>query len=199
MPRDAGSDRDLIDELPALVWVARADGRVEWRNAPATGFSGLPMETIDADQLASIHPDDKAAVGSFLEQAIAAGEPFETEFRSLRNDGQYRWLLLRANPVRDDQQTILRWVAVVSDIHEQRRGFTVLETMFAEAPVALAFVDREYRLVRLNKAGGALFGPGAESVIAKRISEIVPELLAGAAADLRARSGSWRGGRQSRV
>ncbi len=82
MPRDPGTDHDLIDELPALVWVARADGRVEWRNAPAAAFSGLSMETIDADQLASVHPDDKAAVGSFLEDAIAAGPSLRADPRA---------------------------------------------------------------------------------------------------------------------
>ena len=67
-----------------LVWVASPDGRVEWRNAFAEGFSGLSLDTVVADQCASVHPDDRAAVAAFLERAIGAGEPFETEFRSLR-------------------------------------------------------------------------------------------------------------------
>jgi len=101
--RDAGSFRDLVDELPVLVWVASPEGRVEWRNAFAEGFSGLSIEAVLGDQFAVLHPDERAAVVAFLERAIGAGESFETEFRSLRSDGEYRWVILRARPVRDGQ------------------------------------------------------------------------------------------------
>ena len=57
--RDGWSFRELIDELPVLVWVASPDGRVEWRNAFAEGFSGLSLDTVVADQFASVHPDDE--------------------------------------------------------------------------------------------------------------------------------------------
>jgi len=174
--RDAGSFRDLVDELPVLVWVASPEGRVEWRNAFAEGFSGLSIEAVLGDQFAVLHPDERAAVVAFLERAIGAGESFETEFRSLRSDGEYRWVILRATPVRDGQGRILRWVAVVTDIHEHRRELTVLETMFSEAPAGLAFVDREYRLVRINKAGAALFGVGAEQLIGRRLPEVMTKL-----------------------
>ena len=85
-------------------------------------------------------------------------------------------MILRARPVRDGQGRILRWVAIVTDIDEQRRGLTVLETMFLEAPAGLAFVDREYRFVRINKAGIALFGVDAELVIGRRIPELLPDI-----------------------
>ncbi len=159
-----------------LVWVASPEGRVEWRNAFADAFSGLSIDVVVADQLASIHPDERTGVGAFLEGAIRAGEPFETEFRSLRSDGAYRWVMLRARPVRDGQGTILRWVAVVTDIHEHRRELTVLETMFSEAPAGLAFVDREYRLVRINKVGAALFGVGAEHLIGRSLPEVMTKV-----------------------
>ena len=174
--REAASFRDLIDELPVLVWVANPEGRVEWRNTFAEGFSGLSLETVAADQLASVHPDDKATVGALLRNAIGGGEPFESEFRSLRSDGEYRWVTLRARPVRDGDGRILRWVAVVTDIDEQRRAFTVLETMFSEAPAGLSFVDHEYRIVRINKAGAALRGARAEHLVGRRLQEVWPDV-----------------------
>ena len=70
-----------------------------------------------------------------------AGEPLETEFRSLRDDGEYRWVMLQARPVHDEEGSIVRWVAVITDIDDQRRAFTVLETMFSEVPLGLAFLE----------------------------------------------------------
>ncbi|HUO69321.1 MAG TPA: EAL domain-containing protein [Solirubrobacteraceae bacterium] len=175
-PAELGSFRDLIDELPALVWVATPDGRIEWRNATAEGFSGLPIETVVADQFAPVHPDDKLAVQAFLEGALAAGEPFETEFRSLRSDGEYRWALLRARPVRDDLGQVRRWVAIVSDIDEQRRALTVLETLFSEVPVGLSFADRDFRVVRINKAGAALRHLPADRMLGRTLAELWPDV-----------------------
>ena len=134
------SFRELIDELPAPVWVSDPQGRVEWRNASAAQFSGLSLDDVTADTYVSIHPDDRPVLEAFLAEALVTAEPFETEFRSLR-DGEYRWVVLQARPVRDRESRLLRWVAIVTDIDAGRRELTVLETMFAEVPAGLSFAD----------------------------------------------------------
>jgi len=50
------------------------------------------------------------------------GEPFETEQRVRRKDGQYRWFSTRCNPVRDEQGNIIRWYATGSDIDDLKRA-----------------------------------------------------------------------------
>jgi diguanylate cyclase (GGDEF)-like protein/PAS domain S-box-containing protein len=170
------SFRELIDELPALVWVADPRGRVEWRNASAEGFSGLALDEVAADTFVSIHPEDRSALEAYLGEALAAGEPIETEFRSRRRDGEYRWVALRARPVRDAGGDILRWVAVVTDIDEHRRSLSVLETMCSAVPAGLSFVDPELRVVRFNTAAAALRRRSPEQLIGRELSEIWPEI-----------------------
>jgi formate hydrogenlyase transcriptional activator len=69
-----------------------------------------------------IHPDDAEPLRSQWGRAIASGSAFETEVRFGRNDGVYRWFLIRCNPVRDDQGKPLRWYAACTDIEDRKRA-----------------------------------------------------------------------------
>ena len=169
------SFRELIDELPAPVWVSDPQGRVEWRNASAAQFSGLSLDDVAADTYVSIHPDDRPVLEAFLAEALVAAEPFETEFRSLR-DGDYRWVVLQARPVRDRESRLLRWVAIVTDIDARRRELTVLETMFSEVPAGLSFADPELRLVRINRVGAALRPAPSKRLIGRTLAEVWPDV-----------------------
>src|SRR5439155_22735985 len=66
--------------------------------------------------------DDVARVQEERRQALLRGEPFEFEQRSRRKDGQYRWLLIRYNPVRDNDGNIIRWYAIGTDIDDRKRA-----------------------------------------------------------------------------
>ena len=54
---------------------------------------------------------------------MATGEPFEFEarFRSSAN-GEYRWLLARGVPLRDEHGKILRWYGILTDIDDRKRA-----------------------------------------------------------------------------
>ena len=54
--------------------------------------------------------------------ALPAVLPFELELRARRKDGQYRWFLVRYNPLRDDQGNVLRWYATATDIDDRKRA-----------------------------------------------------------------------------
>jgi PAS domain S-box-containing protein len=69
-------------------------------------------------------------------------------------------------------------------LHEQLRqaerqtaeSLTLLETLQSSAPVGFGFVDREFRVVRMNETLAATNGSSAEQQIGRTIPEIVPEL-----------------------
>src|SRR4029079_16356915 len=47
---------------------------------------------------------------------------FEYEQRALGKDGKYRWVLVRYNPLLDDQGRIERWYATAFDIEDRKRA-----------------------------------------------------------------------------
>src|SRR5437870_2486931 len=68
----------------------------------------------------AFHPDDR-----LMEEwraALAAGKPFEKEARLRRADGQYRWFLIRAVPLRDEQGNIANWYGTSSDIEDLKKA-----------------------------------------------------------------------------
>lgn len=58
----------------------------------------------------------------FAELANASGEAGEVEARLRRFDGEYRWFLFRAVPVRDDQGEAVRWYGTSTDIENLKRA-----------------------------------------------------------------------------
>ena len=54
--------------------------------------------------------------------SLASGEPFEMELLLRGGDGQFRWHLTRAVPLRDDTGTITRWFGTNTDIDASRRA-----------------------------------------------------------------------------
>jgi transcriptional regulator with GAF, ATPase, and Fis domain len=80
-----------------------------------------------------LHPDD---LERFLDQGRREWESktlWETEARVLRKDGQYRWFLIRYNPLRDEQGHVTRWYITATDIEDRKQA----EERFRNENVAL--------------------------------------------------------------
>jgi signal transduction histidine kinase len=54
--------------------------------------------------------------------SIASGEPFEEEMRVRRTDGEYRWFLSRAVPLRDKRGKVVKWYGAATDIQDRKRA-----------------------------------------------------------------------------
>ena len=115
--------RLVIDTIPVQVTRARPDGSLDFINHRWLEFLGVSVEVIqDWGWTTVTHPED---VDRFLRgwrSAMASGEPFEDETRVRRADGQYRWLLIRAVPLRDDSGIIVNWFAAAVDIEDRKRA-----------------------------------------------------------------------------
>jgi PAS domain S-box-containing protein len=113
--------RLLAETLPHLVWTARPDGEVEYTNARWREYTGQSAEqAVGWGWEDAVHPDDRPAVVTAWNAALASGEPFEVEYRLRRQDGEYRWHLSRSLPARDASGRVVRWVGAVTDVHDQK-------------------------------------------------------------------------------
>jgi PAS domain S-box-containing protein len=114
--------RELADAMPQIVWGARPDGHFDYYNRRWYDFTGRPTGTGgDASWADVVHPDDQQESLSRWHAAIASGDSYEIEYRLKRKEGDYRWYLTRALPVRDHNQTITRWLGTCTDIDERKR------------------------------------------------------------------------------
>src|SRR5260370_31043073 len=109
--------RLIIDTIPVIVWRKLPDGSADFLNRNFREYTGLSLEDgMGWGWMNAFHPDDR-----LMEEwraALAAGKPFEKEARLRRADGQYRWFLIRAVPLRDEQGNIANWYGTSSDIED---------------------------------------------------------------------------------
>ena len=128
--------RFVIDTIPALVWSARPDGSIDFGNRRLLEYTGLALEDVrDWVRTAEWHSAD-AILTEDGRAALAAGQPFNREARLRRADGEYRWFLLRAVPLRDETGRIVRWYGTTTDIEDRKRAEEALrrsEGYLAEA------------------------------------------------------------------
>jgi formate hydrogenlyase transcriptional activator len=68
------------------------------------------------------HPEDSDKLRDKRDAAISRGVPFEYERRVRRRDGQYRWLLVQYNPLRDERGEVIRWYATGTDIDDRKQA-----------------------------------------------------------------------------
>ena len=67
-----------------------------------------------------VHPDDRARVAAALTRALEERQPYELEFRTVRPDGEVRWLSTSARVVYDEQGAATRMLGATIDVTERR-------------------------------------------------------------------------------
>jgi PAS domain S-box-containing protein len=113
--------RAFAQAMANHVWTAPPDGKLDWFNQRTLEYSGLTQAALVGDRWAAIvHADDLPDAAALWASSVASGTDYETEFRIRRADGEYRWHLVRALPIRADDGAILRWIGTNTDIHEQK-------------------------------------------------------------------------------
>src|SRR5215813_14580866 len=98
----------ITNVIPTFIHVLRSDGSVLYANQAVLGYTGLTLEDVRKDDYRTrvFHPDDVARLRAERGEALLRPIPFENEQRVLRNDGKYRWFLIRYNPLLDEQGKI---------------------------------------------------------------------------------------------
>jgi PAS domain S-box-containing protein len=112
----------IINTIPALVWSSRPDGSAEFFNQHYLNYVGLSAEEVkDWGWTGAVHPDDLNGLAGAWQSIMATGKHGEAEARLRRFDGEYRWFLFRANPLRDDSGNIVKWFGLNTDIEDRKR------------------------------------------------------------------------------
>ncbi|MGB9179000.1 MAG: ATP-binding protein [Pyrinomonadaceae bacterium] len=114
--------RALADALPQIVWTANPDGYLDYYNARWFEYTGMTLEQAQGWGWQHVmHPEDEERCLRRWATSVKTGEDYEVEYRYRRaSDGQYRWHLGRALPVRDEEGRIVKWFGTSTDIHDHK-------------------------------------------------------------------------------
>ena len=143
----------LVDAMPQHLVVLSGDGRRLYANQAARDYHGMSLEEFLAEDVPPkcFHPSDFAGYMQTRNAGIASGQPWETEARLLRKDGQYRWFLYRANPLRNEQGCIIRWYLSRTDIEDRKRAESGLQQERDRLHMLLEFTNRLAAKLDLNE------------------------------------------------
>ena len=174
--------RLVIDTTPAMLHSVRPDGYVDFFNKRWLEYVGASLEDISGWQWTNvIHPKDVEDVLVKWRTSLATGAPFEDEARLRRADGEYRLMLLRKVPLRDEAGTIVKWYGSATDIEDRKRAEQELRqaeehirAILEYSPNWIFLKDTEGRYLLVNREIERVFGISHEQIKGKTDSEIFP-------------------------
>ncbi|HEY6332648.1 MAG TPA: PAS domain-containing protein, partial [Blastocatellia bacterium] len=137
----------IINTMPALAWSALPDGSTDFISQRWLDYTGLSLEqALGWGWTAAIHPNDLSDLTDYWRSIMRTGGPGETEARFRRFDGEYRWFLFRANALRDESGTIIKWYGTNTEIDDRKRA----EEALTRARSELAHIARVTTLSALT-------------------------------------------------
>ncbi|GAB3343094.1 hypothetical protein GCM10027299_58520 [Larkinella ripae] len=111
----------IADNSPALTWVAGVDGRYTYLNRAWLQYTGRSMDKeIGHGWAQGIHPEDRVRYLATYHANFADRIPFSTEYRLLRHDGQYRWMLENAQPTVSPEGSFSGYIGTCADVQLQK-------------------------------------------------------------------------------
>ena len=111
--------RLLADSMPQFVWSGNEEGNLDYFNQAVSDYSGLDnQEMLNGGWLTIVHEDERERNAELWKESINTGIDFLFEHRFRRSDGEYRWQLSRAVPLRNPDGKIQRWIGTSTDIHD---------------------------------------------------------------------------------
>ena len=195
---EAARWRKTLDTIPQMVWSV-SDDADEYYNGQWNEFAGTRPGTVDAASRTDlIHPDDRPAAIARWQRSVEAGTPFEAEYRMRHHSGDYRYVLSRAFPERDESGQVVRWYGTCTDIDDRVlaqqdlwRSQNFTRQLIEASPDGILVIDAGGNIVFANEAARAGLGVRSKvELTGKAWIQIVPPEIRRAAVDALALAGS---------
>ncbi len=175
----------VIDTAPAMLHSARPDGYVDFFNKRWLEYVGASLEDISGWRWTRvIHADDLAQFVDQWRKSVTTGKPFEAEARLRRADGEFRLMLFRKVPLRDEAGSVVKWYGSATDIEDRKRAEEELKgseerhrVIVEAASDAVISMDEGGGIQLANPATARIFGYDPLDLIGKPLTVLMPEFM----------------------
>jgi len=114
--------RQITESLPQLVWTCGADGLCDYFGPQWVEFTGATeAQLLGFGWLDQVHPEDRSVLTTSWSVSLAAGEPFQVEFRVRHRSGAYHRFDVRVRPQCHADNGIVKWFCAGMDIGAGKR------------------------------------------------------------------------------
>ncbi|KAK6833638.1 hypothetical protein PG987_008332, partial [Apiospora arundinis] len=151
----------ICNSMPQMVWSTNAEGMHDFFNSRWYDYTGLtPEESLGLGWKNPFHPDDMPLTARKWSHCLATGDPYVTEYRCKSKDGEWRWMLGRALPLRNKHTgEIEKWYGTCTDVHESlaakleaKQMRQQLLSVLSHAQTTIFSVDKEGKVTMIEGA-----------------------------------------------
>jgi PAS domain S-box-containing protein len=175
--------RTMANNISQLAWMADEKGSIFWYNQRWFDYTGTTLEEMLGWGWQKVHhPDHVQRVVDKIRRCFQSGEVWEDTFPLRGWDGNYRWFLSQAVPVRDSEGKVLQWFGTNTDITERletERHLAQMESRYRglleAAPDAMVVVNQTGEIVLLNVQAERQFGYRRDELVGQKVKNIIPE------------------------
>ncbi len=125
----------VADKTFEAVIITDKNGHIEWVNAGftnITGYSFLEVKGKKPGEILQGPETDKSTINRIREK-LKENKIFKEEILNYHKKGQKYWLSLSITPILDENNNIEKFIAIESDITEQKNQRDILEKKLKEA------------------------------------------------------------------
>jgi diguanylate cyclase (GGDEF)-like protein/PAS domain S-box-containing protein len=158
-------------------------GEVVWSDQLKRIFGVEPDADLTFDRIMTMmHPDDRSRAIEAMGRALAEGDDYDIENRTLSPNGEVRWIAGRGRAITGSDGRPTRMVGIGYDITARKRAEEALSAserrfrlLLEAAPDGIVIVDAEGRISHANRQIERLFGYAADDLRGQPIEILVPE------------------------
>jgi PAS domain S-box-containing protein len=122
--------RELADNMSQFAWLTDASGRRTWFNKRWHDYTGTTLEDMKGMKWQKlVHPDHVERVNKSIRESHESGEPWEDTYPLRGRDGNFRWFLTRAVPIRNETGDVVRWFGTNTDVTRQVEAERALRSL----------------------------------------------------------------------
>ncbi|KXS98134.1 hypothetical protein AC578_9392 [Pseudocercospora eumusae] len=145
---------NICNMVPIMIWRTTPDGSHDYFNDPWYSYTGMSVEMSEGEGwMNAFDAEDLKVAVPIWQHSLATGDEYLTEYRAKSANGEWRWMLGRATPMKDENGKILKWFGTCTDIHDQilareeaKQTRAQLARVIEHANITLWAVDTECRL-----------------------------------------------------
>ena len=177
LPENERQFRTLANSIPQLAWMADREGYIFWYNDRWFDYTGTTFEEMKGWGWQKVHhPDQLSRVVESIKLAFGTGQSWEDTFPLRGKNGEYRWFLSRALPIKDAQGQVVRYFGTNTDITEQRQleqtlraGRDASEQKVSERTAELSHTNEILRSIMSNMGDAVVVARGADAAGGRRV------------------------------
>jgi PAS domain S-box-containing protein len=115
--------RVIADSSPVMIWMSDCSAGCTYFNQHWLEFTGQSIaEELNKGWLRGVHPDDRQRCSGIYLSAFRARETFRMEYRLLRCDGEYRWILDCGIPRYNPDHTFAGFIGSATDVNDSKKA-----------------------------------------------------------------------------